>query len=46
MYDSVTNTLHRPDCRHAIEIMAPWRLAAHQALGLVRVPLRVTAART
>jgi hypothetical protein len=39
IYDPATNTLHRPDCRHAGEITAPQRVAADQALELVWAPL-------
>ena len=38
IYDSATNTLHRPDCRHASTVASPRPGSAHAALQLVWAP--------
>ncbi|HUA03826.1 MAG TPA: hypothetical protein VMB27_07990 [Solirubrobacteraceae bacterium] len=38
IYDSTTNTLHRPDCAHASTVASPRALPAHAALQLVWAP--------
>ena len=38
IYDSATNTLHRPDCPHASTVTSPRPVSAHGALQLVWAP--------
>lgn len=38
IYDTATNTLHRPDCRHASTVASARPVSAHAALQLVWAP--------
>ena len=38
IYDSATNTLHRPGCPHASTVTSPRPVSAHGALQLVWAP--------